>query len=114
MATSFRTHIQIIYITLLFTVIFTAQPVVSVDPPEYFPSPSLQLSADDLSPSPASPSIFPYVQDYSPPAPPSSDLSPTPSPAPGNSSPDKSITGVSIEDCKRCEPVNQANFDKFE
>ncbi|KAL2471196.1 classical arabinogalactan protein 1-like [Abeliophyllum distichum] len=113
MAASFRTHIQILSLTLLFTVIFTVQPVVSVDPPEYSPSPSPQLPADDLSPSPVSPSISPSVQDSSPPAPPPSDSSPAPSPAPENSSPDKSPSPPSAPAPEIASDVNHANKANF-
>ncbi|CAA2970768.1 classical arabinogalactan protein 1-like [Olea europaea var. sylvestris] len=75
MAASF---IQILSLTLIFTVIFAVQSVVAVDPPEYSPSP--QRLGDDFSPSPATPSISPSVADSSPPAPPPSDSSTAPSP----------------------------------
>ncbi|KAL2488796.1 classical arabinogalactan protein 1-like [Forsythia ovata] len=112
MAASFRTHIQILSLTLLFTVIFMVQPVVSVDPPEYSPSPSPQ-PPDELSPSPASPSISHSVQDSSPPAPPPSDSSPALSPASPDKSPSPSPTPAP-EIAKDVNHANQAHFDNLE
>ncbi|CAI9770803.1 unnamed protein product [Fraxinus pennsylvanica] len=106
MAASFRKLVQILSLTLLFTVIFTVQSVVAVDPPEYSPSPS-----------PASPSISPSLPDSSPPAPPLSDSSPAPSPAAENSSPEKSpppSLAPAPEIASNVNHANQANFSNLE
>lgn len=97
MAASF---IQILSLTLIFTVIFAVQSVVAVDPPEY-------------SPSPASPLTSPSLPDSSPPAPPPSDSSPALSPAAENSSPEKSSSPSPVPAPEIASDVNHANQANF-
>ncbi|CAI9776448.1 unnamed protein product [Fraxinus pennsylvanica] len=113
MAASFGTYIQILSLTLLFTVIITVQSEVAGDPPEYSPSPSPQLPGDALSQSPATPSISPSVAHSSPPAPPPLDFSSAQSPATGENSQSPSLAPAS-EISRDVNHANQADFGDLE